>query len=385
MSGIYVHIPFCQKKCAYCDFYSVEDIFQVDYFVDGLLQEIRLFRSKSNFVEDVRFDTIYFGGGTPSLLNVLQVDKILSAIYENFRISDELEITIEANPGTVDKEKLRSLKRSGINRISFGIQSFFDDDLEFLGRIHTSADSVKCIESAFDAGFENISVDLIFGLPEQDKKKWIKNLYTVIDLGIPHVSTYNLIIEKGTPLYEAVKVGKVKPLPEDEQANLYEITMEILENAGYIHYEVSNYAHAGFECKHNLKYWEYENYIGFGPSSHSFWINKRWWNVSNLHKYLMAIKSGKIPIANFEILSVDKMIEEFIYLGLRSKGVDLRKFKEKFAFDFVDGEIMESLSELKNLGYIKIDGYQVKLSRKGFLVCDEIALNLISKTKYALK
>jgi len=385
MSGIYIHIPFCERKCIYCDFYSIENLDQIDLFVNSILQEIRIFKSESDFVGGTCFDTIYFGGGTPSLLKVSQFEKILNALYENFCISDNPEITVEANPGTVDKEKLSKFKCIGINRLSLGVQSFLDDELKFLGRIHTSEDAIRCIEFAFESGFENVNVDLIFGLPGQSEERWRENLFTVIKLNVPHISAYNLIVEKGTPLYEIVRSGEVKLPSDDEQAGLYEITMELLENAGYIHYEVSNYARSGFECRHNLKYWRYESYVGFGPSAHSFWGNRRWWNVANLGKYLNLIAQGKLPIANFEILSDEKMVEEFIYLGLRSTGIDLKKFKERFAFDFIDGEIKEKLVEMKKNGYIEMDDFKVRLTRKGFSVCDEIAVNLVSKIKYVLK
>lgn len=385
MSGIYIHIPFCERKCVYCDFYSIENTDQIDLFVNSILREIQIFKGESEFIKGTCFDTIYFGGGTPSLLKVSQFERILNALYENFSISENPEITIEANPGTVDKEKLSEFKLVGINRLSLGVQSFFDDDLKFLGRIHTSKDAIRCVEFAFESGFENVNVDLIFGLPGQDLERWKKNLFTTINLQVPHISAYNLIVEKGTALYELVRNGKVKLPSDDEQAGLYETTMELLESAGYIHYEVSNYARSGFECKHNLKYWGHENYIGFGPSAHSFWDNKRWWNVANLGKYINAIIQGKLPIASFEILSDEKMIEEFIYLGLRSTGINLKKFKEKFAFDFVDGEIMEELIEMQKNGYVEVNDFKVSLTRRGFLVCDEIAVNLISKIKYVLK
>ncbi|MEN3037688.1 MAG: radical SAM family heme chaperone HemW [Candidatus Kryptonium sp.] len=385
MSGIYIHIPFCERKCIYCDFYSVENLEQINMFLNSVLNEIEIFKSEADFLNEVCFETIYFGGGTPSLLEVYQIEKILNAFYKSFKIADKVEITVEANPGTVDKNKLSGFRSIGINRLSFGVQSFFNDDLEFLGRIHTSKDAIESIISAFDSGFENVNVDLIFGLPQQSKEKWIKNLLKAVELNVPHISAYNLIVEKGTPLNEMVRRGKVKLLSGDEEAELYEITMETLEGFNYIHYEVSNYARWGFECRHNLKYWEYENYIGFGPSAHSFWENKRWWNVANLKKYISAIENGKLPIANFEILSEEKMIEEFIYLGLRSTGVDLKKFKEKFGFDFIDDEINENLNELKKLGYVDIDEFKVRLTRKGFLVCDEITVNLISKIKYVLR
>ncbi len=382
MSGIYIHIPFCERKCIYCDFYSVEDLGWIDSFVNSILREIEIFRRESDFIETACFDTVYFGGGTPSLLEVSQIEKILNSLYKNFCISQDVEITVEANPGTVNREKLFSFRKVGINRLSFGIQSFFDKDLKFLGRIHTSKDAVECVKFAFESGFENISVDLIFGLPGQNVRDWVENLHKAIELNVPHISAYNLIVESGTPLYELVRSGEVKLPDEFKQAELYETTMETLEDAGYIHYEVSNYAYEGFECRHNLKYWKHENYLGFGPSAHSFWLNKRWWNVANLNKYLKAIDLNKLPIANFEILDAEKMVEEFVYLGLRSTGVDLEKFKEKFGFDFLGGEIREELIELEKLGFVEIDNFKVRLTRKGFSVCDEIAVNLISKIKY---
>ncbi len=385
MSGIYLHIPFCERKCIYCDFYSVENLNLLSDFAELLIKEIEIFKSESEFVADTIFDTIYFGGGTPSLLEISQFEKILNSLFKNFKISTNAEITVETNPGTVDKLKLTKFRKIGINRLSFGVQSFFDDDLTFLGRIHTSETAINCVKFAFESGFENVSVDLIFGLPGQDEGRLLVNLEKIIELNIPHVSAYNLIVERGTPLYELVKFGKVKLPDDDEQAELYELTIEFFEGAGYKHYEVSNFAKDGFECRHNLKYWQYENYIGFGPSAHSFWVNKRWWNVANLEKYAKAINSGKLPIANFEILNYEKMVEEFVYLGLRSTGIDLKKFKSKFGFDLLASEIMDEINELKNLNLVSVDENFIKLTRKGFMLCDKIAVDIISKINHVLK
>jgi oxygen-independent coproporphyrinogen-3 oxidase len=385
MSGIYIHIPFCERKCIYCDFYSVENLNLIDRFTESLLKEIEIFSIEADFFNDSIFDTIYFGGGTPSLLEPAQIEKILNKLSQSFKISSNPEITLETNPGTVDKRKLLEFKNLGVNRISFGVQSFFDDDLKFLGRIHTGEDAFKCVNDSFEVGFENVSIDLIFGLPGQTVEKWLENLKFAVSLNVPHISAYNLIVERGTPLHELFSLGKVE-IPEDEiQAQLYERTIDFLENAGYVHYEVSNYAFEGFECRHNLKYWQYENYIGFGPSAHSFWINKRWWNFANLNKYINALDLGKIPVANFEILDEEKMIEEFIYLGLRSKGINVARFKEKFGFEFVDGDIKDEIEELERAGYITIEDDFIKLTPKGFLLCDEIVLRLISKIKFVMK
>jgi oxygen-independent coproporphyrinogen-3 oxidase len=355
MSGIYIHIPFCERKCIYCDFYSVENLNLIDRFTESLLKEIEIFSIEADFFNDSIFDTIYFGGGTPSLLEPAQIEKILNKLSQSFKISSNPEITLETNPGTVDKRKLLEFKNLGVNRISFGVQSFFDDDLKFLGRIHTGEDAFKCVNDSFEVGFENVSIDLIFGLPGQTVEKWLENLKFAVSLNVPHISAYNLIVERGTPLHELFSLGKVE-IPEDEiQAQLYERTIDFLENAGYVHYEVSNYAFEGFESRHNLKYWQYENYIGFGPSAHSFWINKRWWNFANLNKYINALDLGKIPVANFEILDEEKMIEEFIYLGLRSKGINVARFKGKFGFEFVDGDIKDEIEELERAGYITIE------------------------------
>jgi oxygen-independent coproporphyrinogen-3 oxidase len=385
MSGIYIHIPFCERKCIYCDFYSVENLNLIDRFTESLLKEIEIFSIEADFFNDSIFDTIYFGGGTPSLLEPAQIEKILSKLSQSFKISSNPEITLETNPGTVARRKLLEFKNLGVNRISFGVQSFFDDDLKFLGRIHTGEDAFKCVNDSFEVGFENVSIDLIFGLPGQTVEKWLENLKFAVSLNVPHISAYNLIVERGTPLHELFSLGKVE-IPEDEiQAQLYERTIDFLENAGYVHYEVSNYAFEGFECRHNLKYWQYENYIGFGPSAHSFWINKRWWNFANLNKYINALDLGKIPVANFEILDEEKMIEEFIYLGLRSKGINVARFKGKFGFEFVDGDIKDEIEELERAGYITIEDDFIKLTPKGFLLCDEIVLRLISKIKFVMK
>ncbi len=381
MSGIYLHIPFCERKCIYCDFYSVENLNLLDDFVTFLLKELDIFKNESDFVNDAYFDTIYFGGGTPSLLEPSHVEKILSELFKKFKFSSNPEITVETNPGAADKRKLSELRDIGVNRISFGVQSFFDDDLKFLGRIHNADEAINCVKLAFESGFNNVNIDLIFGLPGQSEERMRENLKKAIELNVPHISAYNLIVEKGTPLYELVKNGEVELPSVDEQAQLYEICVGILEDAGYHHYEVSNFAKRGFECKHNLKYWQYENYLGFGPSAHSFWGDKRCWNVANLNKYLNSINLGKLPIANFEILNEDKKIEEFIYLSLRSTGIEFKKFRDKFGFDFLDSEIMDEIIQLERHGFVELDEFAVKLTCKGFLLCDEISVNLISKIK----
>ncbi len=279
-SALYVHIPFCDHKCIYCDFYSIITSDNIGAFLKSLKLEIDYYTeiySHNRF-----FTSIYFGGGTPSLMEPEYIEEIIIHLKKNFLIENSAEITLETNPGTVTEQKLKSFLKTGVNRISIGIQSFKDDDLKFLTRIHDSETAIKTILNAYNAGFENISADLIFNLPGQTKDKWLYNLETIIQLPVKHISAYSLILEKGTILNKMVLDGKVKIQEEDYDAELYELTIDFMISTGFIQYEVSNFAKEGFECIHNKAYWEYRDYLSFGPSAHSFVNGKRWWNFSSL-------------------------------------------------------------------------------------------------------
>ena len=376
MASLYLHIPFCEHKCIYCDFYSIapretEENYDalVQRFLTALSQEIDLRVREEAFQS--RYETIFFGGGTPSLLSPGAIESILNHLYRKFSISDNAEITLETNPGTVDAPKLADFKSAGVNRISFGIQSFHEDDLKFLTRIHNADQAAANIRNAFDVGFDNVSFDLIFALPGQTPQRWNSNLTLATELEPTHISCYSLIVEPNTPLHRMVGAKQVNLLSVDEDAALYETTMEVLGKAGYEQYEISNFAKPGFKCRHNLAYWNHENYLSFGPSAHSFWNGKRWWNVSNVLGYADSLGKGTLPIAGEEVLSPAQWFDEMIYLGLRSEGIHLPSFQRQLQRDLlkefktiVDSLLMDKLAN--------IEEQRLRLTSKGYLLCDEI-------------
>ncbi len=380
--GIYLHIPFCEKKCFYCDFYSIEDISQRDKFVNSLVKEIELF--SLNCAEKLCADTIFLGGGTPSLLYPYELEIITNSLHKNFNISAETEFTMECNPGTVNQQSLTDYRQLGVNRLSFGVQSFFDHELKFLSRIHNSQQAVEALEFARSAGFDNVNIDLMYGLPEQTsarggcasgaEDKLLSNLENAVALNPQHISAYNLIVEHGTPLLTAVTSGEIKPLDESTEGRMYELTMGFLEKNGYKHYEISNYARHGFECKHNLKYWNSEEYVGFGPSAHLYLGGSRWWNISSLSSYLSSLSNDRLPISAKEELTDTQLVDEFVMLQLRQGKMDLKILRDKFGIDLDTGFICD----LKKVGYANVADNKVFLTKKGFIVCDEIAEEILA-------
>ena len=373
-SALYIHIPFCDHKCIYCDFYSIITSDNITLFFNSLTKEIEYF-SKLYSV-DRKFSSIFFGGGTPSLMQPEYIADIINHLKKYFLVNTDAEITMETNPGTVDKAKLKSFKDAGINRISIGIQSFDEEELKFLTRIHDKQTAIQTLNNAADVGFENISIDLIFNLPNQTKEKWIENLNTAIALPIKHISTYSLILEHGTILNKMVLDKKVTMQDEDYDADLYETTIDFLLSKGFYQYEVSNFTKPGFECMHNNAYWRYREYLSFGTSSHSFVDGKRWWNYSSLKKYISEIELNNHAIMNSEIISKEQMHEEYVMLAMRSSGLDLGDYRKKFS----DAWIKKNYSYfelLKNEHHITINDNWIKLTSKGYAVCDEILKNIL--------
>jgi oxygen-independent coproporphyrinogen-3 oxidase len=384
MASLYLHIPFCEHKCIYCDFYSIERLGGIQNFVDALLREIEI---QPEFLKQESYETIFFGGGTPSLLTPVQLDAILSKVYETFSVDHGVEITVETNPGTVDGGKLSDYKALGVNRLSVGIQSFHEDDLRFLTRIHSSSQAKECVWTARRAGFDNIGIDMIFSLPGQTRERWEANLRHAIGLEPQHISAYSLIVERNTPLARMVAAKQVATLPTEQDADLFEFTMDFLARAGYEHYEVSNYALPGFRSIHNSNYWNHSNYLGLGPSAHSFRMSgkapaRRWWNVANLSTYLENISKRRIPVAGEEILSGSELVEEAIMLGLRSGGIDPSGFQDRFQLDVEDlaGEVIESFV---TDGLMKRVEGRLRLTDRGFLLCDAIAESLLAAVEGA--
>ncbi len=373
-SALYIHIPFCDHKCIYCDFYSIITSDNISSFLQSLKKEIRYYAE--NFSSNRIITSIFFGGGTPSLMQPEYLEEIISSIAKNFNVSAEAEITMETNPGTVDKEKLRKFRTNGINRISVGVQSFNDDELKFLTRIHNSNTAVETLHIASEVGFENISLDLIFNIPKQTKQIWLSNLKQAIQLPIKHISAYSLILERGTILNKMVLDGKVKMQTDDHDADLYETTIDFLTQNGFYQYEVSNFAKPGFECRHNNAYWQYEDYLGIGTSAHSFVDGKRWWNYSSLKRYINEIDINGNAIANYEVLSPEEFLTEYVMLALRSSGIKLKKHKNILGENWLKKNY-SYLKKLENENFVLFDNSCIKLTKKGYAVCDEILQNIL--------
>jgi len=373
-SALYIHIPFCDHKCIYCDFYSIITSDNISTFLKSLKKEIEYFSRL--YSKDRIFTSVFFGGGTPSLMQPEYLKEILNHLKKYFNVDENAEVTMETNPGTVDKEKLKMFRDAGINRISIGIQSFDEDELKFLTRIHDKKTAIQTVTDAEEVGFENISVDLIFNLPNQTKEKWIKNLETANKLPIKHISTYSLILERGTILNKMVLDGNVKMQDEDYDADLYETTIDFLLSNGYYQYEVSNFTKSGYECVHNNSYWRYKDYLSFGTSSHSFVNGKRWWNYSSLKKYISEIELNNHAIMNSENINDEQMHDEYVMLALRSSGLNINDYKKKFSDDWIKRN--NSYFELlKNEQHLIIDSNWIKLTSKGYAVCDEILKNIL--------
>ena len=372
-TAIYIHIPFCDHKCIYCDFYSIITSDNIENYLHSIKKEI--IKSADKYSAGRKIISIYFGGGTPSLMTPEYISEIIELVKSQFTLVQDCEVTLETNPGTVNKDKLSSFKSIGVNRLSVGIQSFDKKDLEFMTRIHDSKTAFNTVMEAKEAGFENINVDLIFNLPGQNKEKWKCNLDKAMELPITHISPYSLILESGTILNKMVLDGKITLQDDDYDADLYEFTIDYLTEKGFVQYEVSNFCLPGYECVHNNAYWHYKDYLSFGTSAHSFMESKRWKNFSSLKFYLEAMNTKNNAISFEEVLSEEEQLEEFVMLALRSRGLDKNEFKRKF------GSLWLELNrELFNLllqnGYITENKEFIKFTPKGYAVCDEILAKL---------
>ena len=372
-TGIYIHIPFCRSKCRYCDFYSLaEREAQIPRFVDGLVREIRGAAEKTR---DWKFDTVYIGGGTPSLLTPEQLGRIMEALDSTFALGELEECTIEANPGEVTEGKLREFREAGVNRISIGFQSFDGRLLQFLGRIHTREDNFASFEEARRAGFENISCDLLFNIPGQTLKEWETDLSMLVELGPEHISTYSLTVEKGTPLSEEVVRGAVHMPEEEMDLAMYKWAREYLAREGYYTYEISNHAWEGKECRHNLHYWQIGPYLGFGPAAHRFDGEVRSWNVQNLDEYLRRVEGGKSPTAGEERLTPVQLHNEKLAFGLRLReGISVTEglgYGSVEDFLAVYGTKLELLQES-----VDLLGERLVLTEDGFLLADSVTADL---------
>ncbi len=370
-AGLYIHIPFCEKKCGYCDFYSITQIERIDEFVDALLAEIRL---AAPLYRNLSVDTIFFGGGTPTILSTTQIHKIWNQLHQYFDIAPDGEFSIEANPGTLDEQKLKNLRKTGFNRLSMGVQSFQEEDLKFLGRIHTTAEILENFQAARQAGFNNINIDLMTAFPGLSENRFRDTLEKAVSLKPEHISCYTLIFEPKTPFYARMEKGELSPLDDESEAGFYEIANQQLSDSGYQPYEVSNFAvDTKRRCRHNLKYWNHEPCLGFGPSAHSFMDNRRWWNFRPLNKYLQSVGEHQIPVAESETLDSDKLEFEYIFLHLRLReGVNLLDFQKRFQKNFIQ-KYSRKLKSFMDDGLLQQIGDQISLTHRGWLLADEVA------------
>ena len=368
--GLYIHIPFCIKKCAYCDFLSWSgDKDQKEEYVRDLEQEIRSYKT---FAADYQVSTVYFGGGTPSILETGQIERIMEALRQTFRIEKKAEITLEMNPGTARKEKLKVYRQLGINRLSIGIQSVKNENLKLLGRIHTYEDFLESYHMAREAGFDNISGDLISSLPGQTLEEWKEELKILIRTPLEHLSVYQLIIEEGTEFYE--RYGEHEELlPDDETSReIYLWTGEYLENQGFRQYEISNYARAGKESRHNLRYWERKDYLGLGLGAASMIRNMRMSNTRDWEKYRTGCRDPRKIREEVEFLEEPRQIEEFMFLGLRkTRGVSRKEFRRTFGKD-LDLIYEKTLKKYLENGMLQESGDRIFLSEEGILLSNQI-------------
>ena len=368
-AGLYVHIPFCSSRCSYCDFAT--GLYQsglAERYVRAVVQEIR----SSTSARD-RADTIYFGGGTPSLLEPSQLERILSALFAQFDIDNAAEITLEINPGSATPEKLRAFRRLGINRASFGTQTFDDAELAKLGRSHNAADALRTLADLRDAGFTNVSFDLIAGLPGQTLEGWQRNVEQALALEPEHLSFYILEVHSGTPLADHIKRG-LQPVPDEDLAGvMYRWMLEQASAAGYEHYEISNLCLPNFESQHNIKYWTGDAYYGFGCSSHSYdGRAHRWSNERDVRKYVEMVERGESPVVEEQELTQRDVRAEALFLGMRlMRGVDVRWYRESFGVDLHD-EHGEDLDRFCKAGLLEFDGDLIRLTRTGALLSNEV-------------
>ena len=377
-SGIYLHVPFCKFKCPYCDFYSIEsgdeDKSLRTNFVQSLLKEID--STEENFGE---VSTIFFGGGTPSILKGSEMESIFSALRDTFNIKNDAEITVEVNPGEVDLERLTSYYNSGVNRLSIGAQSFQKEELKTLGRIHSPGETAETVSIARSVGFTNYNLDLIYAVPGQTVNSVLDNVRSVIALKPNHISVYSLTYEKSTPYYSMRENGELIAIEGKLEEEMRNSILALLKEEGYHRYEISNYSLEGYESQHNSAYWAGSSYVGFGPSAHSFDGNRRWWNVRDVNQYIKKIESGESPIAGSEKLNKEQLMFERLFLALRtSYGLAIPSFEKEFKLKFSDHyksqlEKVEGLSISQDEDLITYTNDRLSLTEKGLLFADEIS------------
>ena len=371
MSGIYIHIPFCKQACHYCDFHFSTSMKKKEEMVLALVKELE-FR-KDEFQNEV-VETIYFGGGTPSVLSIDDIRFLIDAVYQNYQVVEHPEITLEANPDDLDEETILQFANSPINRLSIGIQSFFEDDLQLMNRAHNSEEAKKCLAVATQH-FDNISIDLIYGMPNMSNEKWLKNIETALSFNISHISCYALTVEPKTALYKMIKSGIISNLDDDLAQQHFHILIDKLQENGFVHYELSNFGKPNYFSKNNTAYWLGKKYIGIGPSAHSFNRESRSWNVSNNSLYLKAIAENKVP-SEIEILSKTDQYNEYIMTGLRTIwGVSLERIETEFGSSYLE-YLHQQAEKFISDNLLEVENNILKTTKKGKFLSDGIASDL---------
>jgi oxygen-independent coproporphyrinogen III oxidase len=371
MSGIYIHIPFCRKACHYCNFHFSTQQQYRPAMVEAIAKEAAL---RKHYVTDF-IETIYLGGGTPSLLSDEELSAILEPIFTHYQLAEQVEITLEANPDDISIDKLMTWKKAGVNRLSIGIQSFFEEDLQWMNRAHSAIQAKQCIELAQSAGFNNLTIDLIYGTPGLDNERWKKNITTALALGVPHLSCYALTVEPDTALDKLIQKGSKTNVDQHIQALQFDILINELEKAGFEHYEISNFAKPGYRSKHNSSYWQGKSYLGLGPSAHSFDGCSRQWNISNNALYITSIEKDIIPF-EAETLTAEQQLNEYVMTSLRTmEGCSLQKIKMNWGND-VAQKIKDIAQKYVREEQLILKEEHLILTKKGKFLADGIAADL---------
>jgi len=373
LAGIYIHIPFCRKKCYYCDFFKSTDLSQKARLLAGLKLELE---SRVSEYCSEEINTIYFGGGTPSVLLINELKDLLNVIKSNYRVNEDAEITLEANPDDLTLTNLLTLKQIGFNRLSMGVQSFSETDLKLMNRRHSALQAIQSVKWAKEAGFSNISIDLIYGLPNQNMEEWEQNVRIAVELDVQHISAYNLTYHEGTVFYEQLKKGILKELPDELNLQQFELLIRILKEAGFEHYEISNFCKPGLYSQHNSSYWKSRKYLGIGPSAHSYDLQSRSWNVSSISKYLHGLENDE-PYSETEILTEQDRYNDYIITGIRTIwGVSEDFVQSEFSSKYF-AHFQKSREKYLQSGHLSCTSGKVSLSTEGLFISDQITTDFM--------
>lgn len=373
MAGLYIHIPFCKQRCTYCDFHTIIAPKQMPDLVESLMREMHL---RKDYLKNERIETIYFGGGTPSLLTPTMFQQIFSTIYELFSVDENAEITFEANPDDINPDYLKDSSALPFNRISMGIQSFDDVDLKAVNRRHTASQAIEAVKNAQHAGYNNISIDLIYGLPNQTLTSWQKQIEQALSLNVQHISVYGLTFEKGTKLWRQRENAELEAIDDDTMNDMYDLLLKTMDENGFEAYEISNFAKPGFRSRHNSAYWKLNPYLGIGPSAHSYDGDSRQWNVSSNTKYIRAIRDNKEYFER-EILKINENYNDYVMISLRTReGADLDFIENTYGVSYLNNCLQSADKYILNEMLI-VDGNYLKFSKKGIQLSNIVISDLM--------